>query len=95
MFGFETNYIWFDLIVNINVFSTDIQEKLGILNSGVVYAVFDYVAQNNDELHFKTQDKLTILRKGDETEQEWWWAKKANKEGYIPRNLLGVRFKNY
>ena len=68
----------------------DIQEKLGALNSGIVYAVFDYRAQNSDELNFNNQDKLAVLRKGDETEQEWWWAKKDNREGYIPRNLLGV-----
>lgn len=68
-----------------------IQEKLGILNSGEVYAVFSYEAQQNDELSFTINDKLTILRKGDDAEREWWWAKNLNNvEGYVPRNLLGV-----
>ena len=66
------------------------QEKLGIINQGVVYAVFDYSAQNNDELTFNNGDGLTVLRKGDENEKDWWWAKLKDTEGYIPRNLLGV-----
>lgn len=72
-------------------FSTGVQEKLGILNNGAVYSVFDYEAHNPDELSFKEGDRLTILRKGDEWEREWWWSRLNDKEGYIPRNLLGVR----
>uniref|UniRef100_A0A1L8DX48 Putative p53-interacting protein 53bp/aspp n=2 Tax=Nyssomyia neivai TaxID=330878 RepID=A0A1L8DX48_9DIPT len=68
-----------------------IQEKLGILNSGEVYAVFSYDAQQADELNFSINDHLTILRKGDDAEREWWWAKdNSGKEGYVPRNLLGL-----
>ena len=53
--------------------------------------MFSYDAQQQDELRFMVNDKLTILRKGDEAEREWWWAKNNNgKEGYVPRNLLGV-----
>ncbi|XP_053687404.1 apoptosis-stimulating of p53 protein 2 [Sabethes cyaneus] len=67
-----------------------IQEKLGILNNGEVFAVFSYDAQQSDELNFSVNDKLTIIRKGDESEREWWWAKHSKgAEGYIPRNLLG------
>lgn len=60
------------------------------MNSGIVYAVFEYDAQNSDELSFKEGDRLVILRKGDEYEREWWWASLEEKEGYVPRNLLGV-----
>lgn len=68
-----------------------IQEKLGILHSGEVFAVFSYDAQQQDELKFNVNDKLTILRKGDEAEREWWWARtEAGQEGYVPRNLFGV-----
>lgn len=74
------------------IFLTGIQEKLGILNSGEVYAVFSYDAQQPDELKFTVNDKLTILRKGDESEREWWWARTSvGIEGYVPRNLFGVR----
>lgn len=67
-----------------------VQEKLGILNGGVVYAVFDYDAKNEDELSFRLNDQITVLRKGDEKEKEWWWSRLGDKEGYIPRNLLGL-----
>ncbi|KAF5281999.1 hypothetical protein FQA39_LY00523 [Lamprigera yunnana] len=67
-----------------------VQEKLGILSGGVVYAVFDYTAQQPDELSFNAGQQLTVLRKGDESEREWWWSRLDDKEGYIPRNLLGL-----
>ncbi|KAJ8919580.1 hypothetical protein NQ315_002202 [Exocentrus adspersus] len=67
-----------------------VQEKLGILSGGVVYAVFDYTAQQPDELSFKAGQQFTVLRKGDENEREWWWSRLGDKEGYVPRNLLGV-----
>lgn len=69
-----------------------IQEKLGILNSGEVYAVFSYDSQQTDELNFGVNDRLVILRKGDDAEREWWWARleHSGHEGYVPRNLLGV-----
>ena len=71
--------------------STGVQEKLGIVNDGVVYAVFDFAANHNDELSFCINDEMTVLRKGDEMEKEWWWARKTGtRDGYIPRNLLGV-----
>ncbi|KRT79381.1 Ankyrin repeat-containing protein, partial [Oryctes borbonicus] len=67
-----------------------VQEKLGILSGGIVYAVFDYSAQQPDELSFIAGQQLTVLRKGDENEREWWWSRLGDKEGYIPRNLLGL-----
>lgn len=67
-----------------------VQEKLGIMNNGQVFAVFDYDAQHSDELSLKNGDSMVILRKGDDNEREWWWSKLANREGYVPRNLLGV-----
>lgn len=70
-----------------------IQEKLGILNNGEVYAVFAYDSQQQDELNFSVNNLLTIIRKGDDAEREWWWARNVNgMEGYVPRNLLGVSF---
>lgn len=70
-----------------------VQEKLGILNGGVVWAVYDYEAHNPDELSFREGDRLVVLRKGDENEREWWWSRLDDKEGYVPRNLLGVSMK--
>ncbi|KAL0159799.1 hypothetical protein M9458_043524, partial [Cirrhinus mrigala] len=66
-----------------------VQEKMGIMNRGVVYALWDYDAESPDELSFKEGDCLTVLRREDSEETEWWWARCADNEGYIPRNLLG------
>ncbi|XP_051951935.1 apoptosis-stimulating of p53 protein 1-like isoform X2 [Xyrauchen texanus] len=67
-----------------------VQEKLGVMNKGVVYALWEYEAQSQDELSFHEGDAITILRKKDDTETEWWWSKLNDKEGYVPRNLLGL-----
>ncbi|XP_063160157.1 apoptosis-stimulating of p53 protein 2 isoform X2 [Candoia aspera] len=67
-----------------------VQEKMGIMNKGVVYALWDYEAQNEDELSIKGGDCMTVLRREDEEEIEWWWAQLSDREGYVPRNLLGL-----
>lgn len=73
-----------------------VQEKLGVINGGVAYAVFDYEARQPDELTFGQGDMVQILRRGGaegDTEQPcgWWWARlRDGREGYLPRNLLGL-----
>uniref|UniRef100_A0A2A4J8N4 SH3 domain-containing protein n=2 Tax=Heliothis virescens TaxID=7102 RepID=A0A2A4J8N4_HELVI len=68
-----------------------VQEKLGIMNSGQVYAVFSYAAARADELTFESGARLHVLRKGDDSEREWWWCRDQRAtEGYVPRNLLGL-----
>lgn len=67
-----------------------VQEKLGVMNKGLVYALWDYTAQQSDELSFSEGDALTVLRRRDDTETEWWWARLNDREGYVPRNLLGL-----
>ncbi|XP_034713406.1 apoptosis-stimulating of p53 protein 1-like isoform X6 [Etheostoma cragini] len=67
-----------------------VQEKLGVMNKGLVYTLWDYTAQQADELSFSEGDALTVLRRRDDTETEWWWARLNDREGYIPRNLLGL-----
>lgn len=63
---------------------------MGVLNNGIVYALYDYESQNEDELSFKEGDAIKVLKKGDEREKEWWWSTIDNSEGYVPRNLIGV-----
>lgn len=75
-------------------FSSGVQEKMGIMNRGVVYALWDYSAENPDELSFHEGDCMTIVRREDEDEIEWWWARMGDTEGYIPRNLLGVSYES-
>ncbi|KAL2099264.1 hypothetical protein ACEWY4_005744 [Coilia grayii] len=67
-----------------------VQEKLGVMNKGAVYALWHYEAQSPDELSFHEGDALTVLRRRDDSETEWWWARLNDKEGYVPRNLLGL-----
>ncbi|XP_034755671.1 protein phosphatase 1, regulatory subunit 13Bb isoform X11 [Etheostoma cragini] len=67
-----------------------VQEKLGVMNKGTVYALWDYKTHNQDELAFSEGDAITILRRQDDTETEWWWAQLEDNEGYVPRNLLGL-----
>uniref|UniRef100_A0A674PCV8 Tumor protein p53 binding protein, 2b n=1 Tax=Takifugu rubripes TaxID=31033 RepID=A0A674PCV8_TAKRU len=71
-------------------FLSGVQEKMGVVNHGVVYALWDYEPQNDDELGFSEGDCLTVLSREDEVEKEWWWARCGDNEGYIPRNLLGL-----
>lgn len=63
---------------------------MGIMNRGMVYALWDYAGENPDELAFHEGDCMTIVRREDEDETDWWWARMGDTEGYIPRNLLGV-----
>lgn len=60
------------------------------MNKGVVYALWEYEALSADELSFQEGDPITILSRKDDSEIEWWWARLNDKEGYVPRNLLGV-----
>ncbi|XP_011601605.1 apoptosis-stimulating of p53 protein 2 isoform X2 [Takifugu rubripes] len=67
-----------------------VQEKMGIMNRGMVYGLWDYAGENPDELPFHEGDCMTIVRREDEDEIDWWWAHMGDTEGYIPRNLLGL-----
>ncbi|XP_037390576.1 apoptosis-stimulating of p53 protein 2b isoform X1 [Pygocentrus nattereri] len=67
-----------------------VQEKMGVMNRGVVYALWDYEAESADELSFTEGDCMTTLNRDDGQESEWWWARCGDNEGYIPRNLLGL-----
>ena len=69
----------------------NIQENLGLMNNTEVFAVYDYKAHRSDELDFGVGAKLSVLRRGDDFEKEWWWCKiNAERDGYVPRNLLGL-----
>lgn len=71
---------------------------MGLINNGLAYALYDFEPSNlsddtkNNELPFRDGDQLRILRRGDENENEWWWARHetTQQEGYVPRNYLGV-----
>lgn len=82
---------WFWCYQTVSPSLSGVQEKLGVMNKGLVYALWDYTPQQPDELSFSEGDALAVLRRGDDMETEWWWARLNDHEGYVPRNLLGVR----
>ncbi|KAM9707731.1 LOW QUALITY PROTEIN: apoptosis-stimulating of p53 protein 1-like [Menidia menidia] len=67
-----------------------VQEKLGVMNRGLVYALWDYGSQQPDELPFSEGAALSVLRRRHGNETHWWWARLHDREGYVPRNLLGL-----
>lgn len=70
---------------------SDVEQNFGLVNDGLVFTLYSYVADEKDELSFECGDELHILRRGDNTEKEWWWAQNSLGQcGYVPRNLLGV-----
>ncbi|XP_051900072.1 relA-associated inhibitor [Pristis pectinata] len=66
------------------------EQQAGMVNSAVLYALWDYEAENSDELSFREGEAITILQRGDKEESHWWWASLYGREGYIPYNLLGL-----
>ncbi|KAF7665304.1 hypothetical protein LDENG_00147710 [Lucifuga dentata] len=64
-----------------------VEEAMGVENSGVVYALWNYVAQVSDELSFKEGDMVTILQKPEAS--DWWWASLCGREGFVPNNYFG------
>ena len=54
-----------------------------------VIALYDYAAQDPDELSFLKDDMMEIL--GDDDEDEGWWkARKGDETGVIPSNYVFV-----
>lgn len=66
-----------------------VEEAMGVENSGVLYALWNYPAQAPDELSFKDGDMVTILQKPEGS--DWWWASLCGREGFVPNNYFGVR----
>eukprot|EP00939_MAST-03C_sp_MAST-3C-sp1_P000332 g332.t1 len=50
-----------------------------------VKAMFDYDANDEEELSFQEGDEMGIVRKEDDN---WWIAKKGSREGMIPSNYV-------
>ncbi|KAM6038248.1 relA-associated inhibitor, partial [Chlamydotis macqueenii] len=69
---------------------TEVEQGMGVLNSGVVYALWDYSAEFGDELSFREGEPVTVLRRQPPEELEWWWGSLYGHEGYVPRNYFGL-----
>ncbi|XP_010218114.1 PREDICTED: TFIIH basal transcription factor complex helicase XPD subunit [Tinamus guttatus] len=64
---------------------------MGVLNSGVVYALWDYSAELGDELSFREGQPVTVLRRDAPDQLDWWWGSLYGHEGYVPKNYFGAR----
>ncbi|XP_036380978.1 relA-associated inhibitor-like [Megalops cyprinoides] len=69
-------------------FLRGMEEAMGVENSRVLYALWDYSAQAPDELSFREGDTVTILMKPEGA--EWWWASLCGREGFVPNNYFGL-----
>ena len=56
---------------------TDAEQQLGLARDAAVYAAQAYSAARQDELSLSEGERLTVLRRGDESETDWWWARRA------------------
>ncbi|KAM7058998.1 relA-associated inhibitor isoform 1-T3 [Molossus nigricans] len=68
----------------------DVEQSMGLMYSGVVYALWDYSAEFGDELSFREGESVTVLRRDGPEETDWWWATLHGQEGYVPRNYFGL-----
>ncbi|XP_046935111.1 relA-associated inhibitor [Lynx rufus] len=68
----------------------DVEQSMGLLHNGVVYALWDYSAEFGDELSFREGESVTVLRRDGPEETDWWWALLHGQEGYVPRNYFGL-----
>ncbi|XP_053124599.1 relA-associated inhibitor isoform X2 [Hemicordylus capensis] len=68
----------------------DVEQNMGLMNNGVVYALWDYSAEFNDELSFREGEPVTVLRRDGQEELDWWWASLYGQEGYVPKNYFGL-----
>ncbi|XP_029140814.1 relA-associated inhibitor [Protobothrops mucrosquamatus] len=68
----------------------DMEQNMGLMNNGVVYALWDYSAEFSDELSFREGEPVTVLRRDGPEELDWWWASLYGQEGYVPKNYFGL-----
>ncbi|XP_072822946.1 relA-associated inhibitor [Vicugna pacos] len=68
----------------------DVEQSMGLMHNGVVYALWDYSAEFGDELSFREGESVTVLRRDGLEETDWWWATLHGQEGYVPRNYFGL-----
>ncbi|XP_067170503.1 LOW QUALITY PROTEIN: relA-associated inhibitor [Apteryx mantelli] len=68
----------------------EVEQSMGTLNSGVVYALWDYSAELGDELSFREGEPVTVLRRAPPEQLDWWWGSLYGHEGYVPKNYFGL-----
>ncbi|KAB1273860.1 RelA-associated inhibitor [Camelus dromedarius] len=91
----QAGHLWEEWFVEIGLLylfriGGDVEQSMGLMHNGVVYALWDYSAEFGDELSFREGESVTVLRRDGLEETDWWWATLHGQEGYVPRNYFGV-----
>ncbi|KRY42352.1 Apoptosis-stimulating of p53 protein 2 [Trichinella spiralis] len=78
--------------VGCSQFLLGLQQRMGTMNGGIVYAAYSYDPERDDELGFEKDDQLRVLAKDLDGFGGWWRAfdPKSGREGYVPRNYLSL-----
>ncbi|XP_067574761.1 relA-associated inhibitor isoform X1 [Pseudorca crassidens] len=76
--------------VDCATYLADVEQSMGLMYNGVVYALWNYSAEFGDELSFREGESVTVLRRDGPEETDWWWAALHGQEGYVPRNYFGA-----
>jgi len=72
----------------------DAEKQLGV--AFPVYSVYNYEAENDDELSLSINQNLQVLRQDDEIGSDWWYARTVdNKEGYVAKSFLAVSISSF
>jgi len=86
-------YIYCIVLRNCLLF-VDAEKQLGI--AFPVYSVYNYEAENDDELSLSINQNLQVLRQDDEIGSDWWYARTVdNKEGYVAKSFLAVSISSF
>ena len=92
LLGIEFFFFFFDILKFI--FPPFLDSMRRLKNSTELYSLYDYDAQQEDELSFVKGEKFTIIMSPQDRENDLWWlaTNSKNKSGYIPSNYLSVSF---
>ncbi|XP_055648448.1 LOW QUALITY PROTEIN: relA-associated inhibitor, partial [Falco peregrinus] len=70
---------------------TEVEQSMGVLNSGVVYALWDYSAEFGDELSFRRgRARHRAAPASPRRSSTGWRGSLYGHEGYVPRNYFGL-----
>jgi len=55
-----------------------------------VYALFDFVPENPDEIHFKAGDRVEVIER-DDVYSDGWWQVSPLRSAEPSRSMWGLR----
>ena len=70
-------------------FLLKVQNEIGIINGGKVFAAYEYRADHLEELTFSRGEQLRVLKRSSENDNIWWQAMNSQgKKGLVPGNYF-------